>query len=247
LQFSNDVKNDAVSSLYGSKGSIGSLKATAAYVNEGPPVSEFIFAKTDTRRADFIVYPKVGEGLYQIFKYLGTHTAYGTKDQYDYNTVSNWIFYRITDIMLMKAEALTQQGGVPNLKQALQLVNTTYVRANASSSTSSTVNSTPTDTLVFEKYNTVSAMEKLVLLERQRELMFEGKRWFDLVRNSERKKSSDDLRDYVLHKYTSNISTITTKLSVMNALYLPIYENELKINTLLKQNPYYQVSSTIVK
>jgi len=247
LQFSTDPKNDAVISLYGdnNRNSAGSFKATLAYADSK---SELVFPKTDTRKADFIVYPFISEGIYKIFKYLGTHTALGS-DPYSYNTVSNWIFYRITDIMLMKAEALTQLGGETNLRQALQLVNTTYVRANSSSSSSSSssVNTTPTDTLVFNKYNNVPAMENLVLLERQRELMFEGKRWFDLVRNSERKKSTNELVGYVVNKYTSDISTIITKLSVMNALYLPIYENELKINPLLKQNPYYQVSSSIVK
>jgi len=31
-------------------------------------------------------------------------------------------------------------------------------------------------------------LEKLVLRERQRELLFEGKRWFDLVRMARRRK-----------------------------------------------------------
>jgi starch-binding outer membrane protein, SusD/RagB family len=137
----------------------------------------------------------------------------------------------------MKAEALVQQGDDADLKQALHLVNTTYTRSNVA----------PADTLVFNSYNSVPAMEKLVLLERQRELMFEGKRWFDLVRNAERKKSTNELVEYVLNKYTSNLSTITTKLSVMNGLYLPIFEDELSANPKLKQNPYYEVSSTIVK
>jgi len=141
--------------------------------------------------------------------------------------------------MLMKAEALVQDSTETNLRQALQLVNTTYMRSNVSLN--------PTDTLVFNKYSNVSAMEKLVLLERQRELMFEGKRWFDLVRNAERKKNTNDLVEYVLNKYSSNQSTITTKLSVMNGLYLPIFEDEMIANPKLKQNPYYEVSSTIVK
>ena len=240
LQFSTSVQNGAVSSLYGNSNSIGSLKANKAYAD---PVSVLVFPKTDMRKADFIVSQKTGDGLYKIFKYLGIHTTFGTNDSYSYNTVSNWIFYRLTDIMLMKAEALTQKGAETDLRQALKLVNTTYMRSN----TSSNVGSTTADTLAFNNYNTVPAMENLVLLERQRELMFEGKRWFDLVRNSERKKNTDDLVGHVLNKYTSNVSTITTKLSIMNALYLPIYENELNVNPLLKQNPYYQLSTTIVK
>jgi hypothetical protein len=247
LQFSTEVPNAAIvgsngdNGLYGNRSSIGSLKAATQYVfsDNSKGTSVTLFPKTDTRRADFVLYPKTGDGFYQIFKYLGIHSTFGTNDMYSFASVSNWIFYRITDIMLMKAEALTQQGAETDLRQALQLVNTTYMRSNATL--------TPADTLVFNTYNNVPAMESLVSLERQRELMFEGKRWFDLVRNAERKQSTNDLVASVTKKYTSNVSTIQTKLSVLNALYLPIYENELNVNTLLKQNPYYQVSPTIVK
>ena len=243
LQFSSDVRdigiysvNDVATSgtYYTHHGLFGSCyTATTDYAD---PAQEIVFPKTDTRRTDFIKYPKSSSGFYQIWKYMGSYISSKT-DPYVSNTVSNWIFYRITDVMLMKAEALVQQGGDTDLKQALHLVNTTYTRSNVA----------PADTLVFNNYSNVPAMEKLVLLERQRELMFEGKRWFDLVRNAERKQSTNDLVGYVLNKYSSNLSTITTKLSVMNGLYLPIFENELIANPNLKQNPYYEVSSTIVK
>lgn len=237
LQFTEEKANQAVIDLYGKTDKVGQFLANSEYA-EGDKV----YAKTDERKSDFIVTQKKNPGEYQIFKYLGTRISIGSSSSsYTFSTSPiNWIFYRITDIMLMKAEALVQlQRSEEDLKQALYIVNTTYRRSN------------PTileaDTFAYNAYNTPVALEKLVLLERQRELMFEGKRWFDLVRHSERKASTEDLVDYIMVKYTSNQSTIASKMSVMNALYLPIHVNELKVNELLKQNPYYQSSSNIEK
>ncbi|HLP06303.1 MAG TPA: RagB/SusD family nutrient uptake outer membrane protein [Paludibacter sp.] len=233
LQFSVDKKNDRLSKLYGVANNVGQLTATTSYAAENSP----IFTNKDQRRIDFIKLDKTQSGQYGILKYLGYNKNDGSVNPYSYKvTTSNWIFYRITDIMLMKAEALVQQAGTDeNLKKALQIVNTTYKRAN------------PTDSLEYKNYNSPDAMEKLVLLERQRELMFEGKRWFDLVRMAERKNSTNDLVDYVINKYTGNLKMISTKLSVMNAIYLPIPQNELIVNKELKQNPYYEMSNDIVK
>jgi hypothetical protein len=232
LQFSSVKENVPVKTLYGASTVTGQLTATTMYAE-----SEVVFPETDERKADFIFMDKTSAGEYPVFKYLG----YRLGNVYSYRaTTANWIFYRITDIMLMKAEALVQLNRSENdLKDALHIVNTTYMRANP-------VLLEP-DSLAFDNYANVQAMEKLVLLERQRELMFEGKRWFDLLRLAERKGSTEDLAGYVLNKYTSNISTITSKLGIMNALYLPIHADELKVNPLLEQNPYYKTSSSIEK
>jgi hypothetical protein len=236
LQFTTIKTNQAVIDLYGNTDNMGQLTATTLYAE-----TSTIFPATDERKAEFMVTEKSGTGEYKIFKYLGLSMRFGTSNLYSYNsTTAHWIFYRITDIMLMKAEALVQLNrSEDDLRSALHIVNTTYMRANPTLLAS--------DSLAFDSYNTQEAMEKLVLLERQRELMFEGKRWFDLVRLSERKQSTDDLVSYVLNKYTSNTGTIRTKLGVMNAIYLPIHANECNINKSLKQNPYYETTSSIEK
>ncbi|MDR0714941.1 MAG: RagB/SusD family nutrient uptake outer membrane protein [Bacteroidales bacterium] len=237
LQFSTEKYNEGVGKLYGRASDInGQLAATVAYA-EG----EDVFPATDERKADFIITTKTEGGTYPIFKYLGYRMGIGTNNMYLYkSTTANWIFYRITDVMLMKAEALVQLNrSDDDLKEALHIVNTTYMRANPTLLES--------DTLAFANYSNPNAMERLLLLERQRELMFEGKRWFDLVRHSIRKNSSEDLVNYLMNKYTSNLSTIAAKLSVLNALYLPIHTDELKVNPLLEQNPYYKTSSNIEK
>jgi tetratricopeptide (TPR) repeat protein len=237
LQFTTEKTNKALWLLYGDPiENKWQMTATIAYAD-----GETIFPKTDERKADFIVVDKSDAGEYRIFKYLGEQMNLGSSHIYFHATTTpNWIFYRITDIMLMKAEALVQlQRSENDLKEALHIVNTTYMRANSTL--------LETDTLSFDNYGTQPTLEKLVLLERQRELMFEGKRWFDLLRHSERKNSSEDLVEYVLNKYDANVSTIASKLAVMNALYLPIHADELRANPLLKQNPYYETSSGITK
>ncbi|MDR1738642.1 MAG: RagB/SusD family nutrient uptake outer membrane protein [Candidatus Symbiothrix sp.] len=236
LQFSTVKTNEAVSVLYGSMNSMGQLTATTVYAETND-----LYVATDERKTDFMITSKSGTGEYKIFKYLGTSSRMGTSSSYSYKaTTANWIFYRITDVMLMKAEALVQLNrSEDDLKTSLHLINTTYMRANSTLLAS--------DSLAFANYSTPAALEKLVLLERQRELMFEGKRWFDLVRHAERRQSTADLVAYVINKYTSNIGTISAKLGVMNAIYLPIHSEELKVNKLLKQNPYYETTSSIEK
>jgi hypothetical protein len=90
-------------------------------------------------------------------------------------------------------------------------------------------------------------MEELVLKERRRELLFEGKRWFDLVRMARRDGNTERLSQLVLLKYTENVSAVRIKLADMNAIYWPILKDELKINTLLKQNPAYEEDEFIEK
>lgn len=240
LQFSSqDKTNDKLIELYrgGLTNTMGKLQATSAYVG-----GTLLYPISDERKADFIVVAKTESGEYPIFKYMGSRSAVGAgTNTYFYNSITpNWIIYRITDIMLMKAEALVQLNRTDeDLKSALSLVNKTYMRANPTL--------LETDSLSFENYASASSLERLVLLERQRELIFEGKRWFDLVRHSERKKSTSDLVGFLMNKYSSNQNTVSSKLSVLNALYFPIPESDLKVNKLLVQNPYYETSSSIVK
>ena len=69
--------------------------------------------------------------------------------------------------------------------------------------------------------------------------MFEGKRWFDLLRMARRDGKTDRLIRLVTRK-TENSSVLSSKLKDMNALYWPVSEWELKANPKLKQNPFYE-------
>jgi len=241
LQFTSEKYNEGVGKIYGKatgNDRNGQVNATTLYA-EG----ELVYPKTDDRKLDNIYMLQSEGGSYTIWKYIGYTLILGVNSA-GYSSrnpnTANWIFYRITDIMLMKAEALVQLNRSENdLRDALHYVNTTYMRANPTL--------LETDSLAFQDYSDPNTLDYLVLLERQRELMFEGKRWFDLVRRSERKNSPVDLVNFVLMKYTENLSTIAAKLGVMNALYMPVNADELKANPLLNQNPYYITSTNIEK
>ena len=82
-------------------------------------------------------------------------------------------------------------------------------------------------------------MENLVLQERQRELMFEGKRWFDLVRFSQRTGNTSTLKTAALAKATSGEGLISNHLTKMDAIYWPYNLDEMKVNLNLVQNPAF--------
>ena len=96
-----------------------------------------------------------------------------------------------------------------------------------------------TDTLVAGDYSTKAQMEELVLRERHRELMFEGKRWYDLVRLSRRVGNTTTLTQAALQKVSTGSSLIQNKLSKMDAIYLPYNNDEMKVNPFLVQNPAF--------
>ena len=181
----------------------------------------------------------------------------------------NWILYRITDVMLMKAEALVQlaEDGATisadtNLKEAFDLVSLVYKRSLADEA----------DVLQQNNYNSKDLMERLVLAERQRELCFEGKRWFDLVRYSYRHMDGVDAKTILAEqhktitnsqgiaeaniaefpevyshmitllgrKYLENKDLLTYQLTTEPKLYFPINYEEMKVNLQLKQTPGYK-------
>ena len=167
--------------------------------------------------------------------------SYGSKYAQNQNG-SNWIIYRLTDIMLLKAEALTQmmrEGSDTEateynkgiIDQAFTLVNAINKRALCQTQL--------TDTLHREDYSTKGQMENLVLQERQRELMFEGKRWFDLVRLSQRNGNTAALSAAALQKATTGAGLISNHLAKMDAIYWPYNLDEMKVNLNLVQNPAF--------
>jgi len=246
LQFNENIqKNNTVNSLYGTSGKpFGevSFPTTLAYnqlANATGAYSPFNFkisttvteSAKDIRAKDSYV---LNGGNYYVFKYAGlnriestTGPTTGSSSYYYRSNTSNWIIYRLSDLMLMKAEALVQLSSESDMKAALSLVNSTYLRSNAGQ-----------DSLLIVNYSTKAEMEKLVLRERQRELLFEGKRWFDLVRMARRENSTSTLNDFVNHKSPGN--GISLGAPVMDAMYMPISRSELEANPNLKQNTYYE-------
>lgn len=145
----------------------------------------------------------------------------------------NWIIYRLTDVILMKAEALLERSN-SDWQDAFNLIDVVSRRAN------DIAGNAASGVLVFGDYNSsLRAMEDLVLDERHREFMFEGKRWYDLVRQARRDGNNDRLIQNVSRKYIENKNAMKIKLTNPDIIYFPYFKNELKVNPELKQNPAF--------
>lgn len=188
----------------------------------------------DLREKDFL-RQEAGGDRYYVFKYAGAQrleNATTKASTYFYrNVTANWIVYRLPEIYLMKAEALIQLETNPS--EAVELINTVYMRSNIEEDEPG---------LMPENYTSKLKLDELLMRERQRELMFEGKRWFDLMRLARRVNSPAPLLSYVTKKFTGGGSSQSTKMSVMEALYLPVHTDELKANSALVQNEFYKVN-----
>ena len=160
------------------------------------------------------------------------------------STQPNWIIYRYSDVLLMEAEAKIMKakdlGGNDSLpasvvtlfNEAFQLIDAVNQRALGGYAGA--------DRLDITNYNTsADAMEELVLDERRRELMFEGKRWFD---------NTKYLWEKIEPKFDSNSrSAVRIKMTDPDAVYFPFNRDEIMINTKLKQNPVYVEDEFIQK
>lgn len=242
LQFDDETMvNNTVSSFYGSYGNEEGFWSFPSVLVTGD-ASPFnyksgtnIESENDLRLKDFL-NPENSGDKYYVFKYAG-YSRYENlttgRSSYNYRILTaNWIVYRLSEIYLMKAEALIQLE--TNMQEALDLINVTYMRSNTDPATQE---------LELANYNTKLDMENLLLRERQRELMFEGKRWFDLMRIARRTDSPSSLLSYVVKKYAGTSNSQLSKMSVMDALYLPIHTDELKANPSLEQNEFYKLNA----
>jgi len=238
LQFDKDVEYSfTVNSLYGYINHPGQL-VFPIYLSKPGTYSPFNYSASATKEStkdlrEKTFYKTTSDGSSaEIYKYVLVQCVEKSDGNYEPTyrsdaTTVNWILYRLADIILMKAEASVE---LDNMEEALRLVNRTYLRSNLTA-----------DSLQIINYGSKADMEKLVLRERQRELMFEGKRWFDLMRLVRRKGDPTTILAYLSPKLTGGNMQIK-KMSVMNALYMPILKSELEINPKLTQNPFYEDS-----
>ena len=85
--------------------------------------------------------------------------------------------------------------------------------------------------LSFPTEDAKTKMEEMVMQERQRELLFEGKRWFDLVRRSMRDGNNEYLSRQISNKGLMNAAIVTSNFeTTFDAIFLPAYLEEWKVN-----------------
>lgn len=215
-----------------------------------------VYTKTDYRRWETVKYNSADQTDYPCGKYASssisqtngsaastTFTDNNANNINIQNTArstpcaANWILYRLSDIMLMKAEALSQiTEDQDSLYQAFLLCKYIFKRSNPYAYTSSN-RTAKDDSLKFDAFNSQHGIEALVMAERQREFIGEGKRWYDLVRYAQRRGSTSEmLRSYLGRKFAENQNAVFAKMNKMQTLFFPVQEDELKNNKLLHQN-----------
>ena len=174
-----------------------------------------------------------------------------TYERYSESTCgSPWVIYRLADVMLLKAEALCEQmkDGVDAEAVAFnkELLDTAFQIVNVINKRSimlATLNNTYL--LQRKDFDTKIAMRDLVRSERQRELMFEGKRWFDLVRycmRAERIGEADPTSAIVSvagEREDVNTGFAQNFFKKMDAIFWPYNLDELKVNRNLVPNPAF--------
>jgi hypothetical protein len=161
-----------------------------------------------------------------IYKYLGLN---GDERKTLEQSFTHWFVYRYADVLLMKAEALNQ---LDNGQAALDIVNTIRERAAAIDATKESPQATDKQ-----------GITEYILNERAREFAFEGKRWYDVLRNA--KRNNYERLDLLISMVTESAPadkqlSIISKFRDFNSHYLPVNFTELRTNKALVQNPFYQ-------
>ena len=204
-----------------------------------------------------------------IWKFAGLSDTEGINTKADYK--KNVLVYRLAEIYLMKAEVLTQLAIANNndqemLLEAYRAVFKVRDRAGAVETTDlQTGEGLAMQDLYWEelrkdlpitlKPGTISgsSMEKLILDEEAREMAFEGRRWFDVLRNAERNQEGKGACTggnigYLLSiagscTETSKVSYIMGQFKKPDFRYLPYPYQDVSINKSeggpLKQKPFW--------
>lgn len=278
--------NAAVRSLYGESASVQSVIASDKVLESKPDntasySSGRLFSVPSDYRSIASFYFNESSGGYNIYKFTVENNQAGDV-QGDYGRVGNaftastrtqnissrastppnWIFYRLSEIMLFRAEAEIElafnmdaaesepEEEVPaegkarkvavsgsalataeELKtDAFNLISAVYLRSNPM--VDNQPKFAPTQPATYAEYHT------LLMDERRREFLFEGKRYFDLVRSARRIGNTTEFRQILNSKYAGN-SAVAVKMSQMDFMYMPVAKSEMKVNPSLVQNSCY--------
>jgi len=268
LQFRNsNANNTGLDQMYfrynnASSNGYGYLKAASIYGKVDQTGNGVWVNSVDQRLYDYVYdATSTNNEQFGVRKFVATTSA-GTNNSADSKrdtrsaVYQNWILYRLTDVMLMKAEALVQlyelggkADGDTRNEEAFAICKFINDRSLSDANKGSY-------SMKYSVYR--DKMEELVLAERARELCFEGKRWFDLMRYNYRhtenkadltKKltegyvmNSDVFFELALRKYAVP-TAMKAKMRDERYLYMPINQDEVEINTNLVQNPVYKSAS----
>ena len=194
------------------------------------PPNQYDKSAADIRGRDF----SFKSGTNYVWKLLGFDRGEQMRSQREF---PHWIFYRLSDVILMKAEALNQIAITTRddkmMEESYKLVMQIRTRANAVKTPDVVLLPAPIDG---------KALEMLILNERAREFAFEGKRWYDLLRFAKRD-------NYAGINYLTNMAIVSAPPDKLASLqtkyenhwfhYWPIHISDVETNPQLRQNDFY--------
>jgi hypothetical protein len=305
--------NAAVKNQYGEDSRTQYVKAADDLFETKPNSTDSysdtrLFSVPSDYRSIASFYYTEESGVSSIYKYMIEKNRAGASNSNEYGSVGssftaarssqsyrstepNWILYRLTEVMLFRAEAeielafnmdaaekeAAEENGEENadgdndeadnneegegedegaeengarirkasvlvrgnslmtadeLKlDAFNLISAVYRRSNPVVQTKKQY--APTQPTTYDEYH------KLLMNERRREFLFEGKRFYDLVRASRRAGNTQELRKALATKYSEAGPAVSIKLIQMGFMYMPVARKEMKINPALVQNESY--------
>ena len=138
-----------------------------------------------------------------------------------YRSDAIWQGYRFAECIMMKAEALNRIGDKAGAITQINRIRSRYG---------------PTDVIPVTVSSTTEEIEDYIFKERARELAFEGKRWFDLLRLARRGRP-EMLKAAIKTRIGTaryNELNLDGKLSDAKNWYLPFNAEEVKLNPNLK-------------
>lgn len=167
----------------------------------------------------------------RIWKYSATSAGNST-GRTDAQRGVNFIIYRLTEIYLMKAEALImkEEGNLANYEEAYNIINMIRERGGFDA---------PHPAMFTSEKDGL----EYLLLEKQREFIAEAKRWPDLVRLALKKDNiyRDVLIDILVADIPADVrDNYRSKLYDSKGYFFPIHQNEIDdSNGKVTQNEYY--------
>ncbi len=178
-------------------------------------------APADDVRAGWSLIPSTDPRRFTAAKFYNRGGGYQAPDKF------NFVFFRLAEAYLTRAEALNELG-YPNA-EALALINALRARAAGNIGTTVYAGIPPA---TFATLDTQEKFRQFIRDERFRELMFEGTRFYDL-----RRYDSYDGGDRALR--ATFLDDPTVPGADPGKILLPIPARDLRVNPNLTQNPPY--------
>lgn len=257
-----------------------------------------LFSVTSDFRSQAPFYYTDGSGSQSIYKYVlsqnmaassSTSSTYGrlgnSVNSYEKPAIDqqelylrskegqseNWILYRLSEIILFRAEAEIALAGTMTgdsdgspatatagftgyhngadlgsagdlYADAFNLISAVYWRSNPSA-----INITSALLPKITNFTTYGDYMTLLMNERRREFLFEGKRYYDLVRQARRNGNTANFAAALTSKYGDASKAILIKMSNMDFMYMPVARSQMKVNPNLHQNSCYLDEEESVK